>query len=98
MRFESRIGHHRVEACDPLHRCQQAGQAAFCDAGDDFGAEICRYRRFMDDNETTGASDRFDDGGGIERLQRSDIDDFGLDAFRSHFFCRCERLADHRAP
>ena len=76
----------RVEAGDALDRRLEMVEAAFLDQRRQLRAEAAGPRRFMDDHAAPGLLDRCLDRLDIERHQRPQIDDLGIDP----------RVGDHR--
>jgi hypothetical protein len=63
-----------------------------------FGSEASSQRRLVDDHQSASPCDGIENGGAIKRLERGDVDDFGLNTFARKLLCCFENLLHHRAP
>ena len=96
--FRARIRHHRVVAGDPLDRGEQLVRPA----------PATRAAISAPKPPVSGASCTITSGRccatesriavAVERLQRRDVDDLGLDPLRCQLIGRFQGLLDHRAP
>ncbi len=90
--------HDGVVARHPLDRRQKREQPALGDLRGDLGAHARSDGGLVDDDAAPGLLDRGEDGVGVERLDRGDVDDLGRHAPCGEGVGGGERLLGHRAP
>ena len=96
--LEPRERHDRVVARHALDRREQRQQAAVGDARGDLRADADVARGLVGDHAAAGLADGLENRVDVERRDRRDVDDFGLDAFVGERRRGRERLARRRAP
>src|SRR5438128_67466 len=75
----------------------QEGKPFGCNACEYLRCDTAPWPRFSDSQETPGSGDTGEDGVGIERFDRPQVDDFHLVAFSGEFLGHGEAFVDHRA-
>src|SRR5512135_451865 len=80
------IGHRQFDAANARHGRIELVKGIFHDPRHDLGGDAAAFPAFVDDQGTMRAADGIDDRGRVQRPQRAQIDDFGVDAFARKIF------------
>ena len=93
-----RIGHRHVLARHPHHRRIEIVEGVLHDAGGDLGADAVLLPAFLHRDGAAGLLHRGDDGVGVHRAQRAQVDHLGLDAFLGQFVGGLQRVGHAVRP
>src|SRR5437867_11153940 len=91
------IGDRRVLCIETLRRCIEQMKALTRDARDDFRGSAAPGKGFTHAEQTPRASDGRQQGIGVERFNRAQIDNFNFETFACELVCPRERFWYHPA-
>src|SRR5882724_6568854 len=91
------IWNRSVFRVETLRRCIEQMKRLARDARDYFRGRAAPRKRFADAEQTSGARDGRQHGIGVERFNRSQIDNFNLETLTREFLRRRKRFLHHCA-